>query len=102
MVGALGFLTSSTFLIPQIMKVWENRNRPEYFAGLSAISYVITMMNAILWGTYAVMTKAYWSGAPGAINLPLCLVILWFIWKNRNETSGLTEPSLLTSGECRR
>ena len=75
-VDIIGFTASViSFLLwlPQARQTWKNRSNAQALAGISLTTQALVVMNATLWGAYAVSTNAFWVGAPGIINAPLAV-----------------------------
>lgn len=77
-VGLAGTVLSFTLFVPQALRTWRNRHRGARLDGVSMLGQWIILANAAVWGGYAVLTGAFWTGAPGLINAPLaaCTIVL--------------------------
>jgi uncharacterized protein with PQ loop repeat len=78
-IETLGFTASVVSFVlwwPQAVRVWRCRRRGESLSGVSLSSQVLLLLNASLWGAYAVLTESLWVGAPGLINAPLAMVTI--------------------------
>lgn len=77
-VGACGTVLSFTLFLPQARRTWRNRYRADRLEGISVVGQFVILANAAVWGLYAGLADAFWTGAPGLINAPLaiCTVIL--------------------------
>lgn len=83
---AIGFAASViafVLFVPQARHTWRVRNTPTAVAGVSAGTQWLLLCNAVLWGVYAVLTGAFWVGAPGLVNGPLAVVTLALIYRGR-------------------
>ena len=79
LTGAVGLVASVVSLVlwwPQALLVWRCRRQPDRLRGVSVPSQVLLLLNAVLWGVYAVATNSLWVGAPGLVNAPLALVTI--------------------------
>lgn len=74
LIGLAAAVVSFVLWLPQALLVWKNRRNPLALSGVSMTTQYLVMMNATLWGVYALMTGAYWSGAPGLVNFPLAVM----------------------------
>lgn len=72
--------------IPQARLTWLNRGNPEKLEAISLGTQYAVVCNALLWGIYAVLTEAWWAGAPGIINLPLALGTIYLVKKASKKT----------------
>ncbi|GFZ89820.1 hypothetical protein GCM10011359_18870 [Nesterenkonia alkaliphila] len=77
-VGACGTVLAFLLFLPQARRTWANRHRPNRLEGISLLTQVCVIANAAIWGLYAVLADAFWTGAPGFINAPLavCTIVL--------------------------
>lgn len=85
-VEILGFTASALSFVlwlPQAALVWRCRRRADQLGGVSMSSQVLLLMNACLWGAYAVFTGSLWVGAPGLVNGPLALVTILLLRHGR-------------------
>ena len=69
-VGMIGTVLAFLLFLPQARHTWVNRGRPERLRGISLASQGCNIANALVWGCYAALTNAFWTGAPGIINAP--------------------------------
>jgi hypothetical protein len=93
----LGFIASvMSFVLwwPQAALVWRCRGRGEQLTGVSTSSQLLLLMNACLWGAYAVGTGSLWVGAPGLVNGPLAIITIVLLRRARHELHKLPEGRL--------
>ncbi|MEW1980798.1 hypothetical protein AB0333_07695 [Citricoccus sp. NPDC079358] len=67
-VGMAGTVLAFVLFLPQARHAWTNQRRPERLRGISVTGQVCVIANALVWGLYAFLTGAFWTGAPGIIN----------------------------------
>lgn len=84
-LGFFGCLISFVMWLPQARLVWANRNHPEKLEGVSITTMLLVLMNAATWGLYATLTKAFWAGAPGIVNFPLAVFVIYLTLKSKRE-----------------
>lgn len=85
-IDVLGFIASVISFVlwwPQAALVWRCRKHGEQLRGVSTSSQVLLLMNACLWGAYAVGTGSLWVGAPGLVNGPLAIVTVVLLRRSR-------------------
>lgn len=103
LINILGFLASVisfALWIPQAKITWENRNIPEKLAGISKGTQMLVIANATIWALYSILTEAYWTGAPGIVNLPLAVATLVLIRRaerKMNPVGEFDEGTLVTT-----
>lgn len=83
MVGFAASIIAFVLFAPQACHTWRVRNIPIALAGVSTGTQWLLLCNAVLWGVYAVLTGAFWVGAPGLVNGPLAVVTLALIYRGR-------------------
>lgn len=83
MVGFIASTIAFILFAPQARRTWQVRNIPSAVAGVSAGTQWLLLSNAVLWGVYAVLTEAFWVGAPGLVNGPLAVATLALIYRAR-------------------
>lgn len=101
MIDALGFaatVISFALWLPQALSTYRNRHDAQALSGLSVGTFVLVLVNATLWGLYAVLTGAFWAGAPGIVNFPLAAWTLWLIWRSRRPGFGAGEEGACACG----
>lgn len=92
MAQVVGFLASAmafVLFVPQATRVWTSRHDARSLAGVSTLTQWLLLGNAGLWGVYAVLTGAFWVGAPGLINAPLAIVTLVLIERSRRRVADV-------------
>lgn len=85
-VEVLGFIASvASFVLwwPQAALVWRCRRCYEQLNAVSMSSQSLLLMNAGLWGAYAIGTGSLWVGAPGLVNGPLAIVTIFLLRRAR-------------------
>src|SRR6478735_2164957 len=96
-IQLLGFIASlMSFVLwwPQAALVWRCRRQGEQLTGVSTSSQLLLLMNACLWGAYAVVTGSLWVGAPGLINGPLAIVTIVLLRRARQQLRHRPSESL--------
>lgn len=86
LVEAIGFLAavvSFIIFLPQALRTWSVRKDPIALAGISIGTQWLILCNATLWGVYAILTGAFWVGAPGILNAPLALFTIFLVFRAR-------------------
>ena len=94
-VGAAASLISFALWVPQARLTWMNRHDPAALAGVSAMTSWLILVNGVLWLVYAGLTGAFWSGAPGLVNIPLAVSTLVLLRRGRVESTPF-EPATLS------
>lgn len=87
---AVGFLASAVSFVlwwPQAARVWRHRDDGGRLGGVSIGSQVLLVLNAALWGGYAVATGSFWVGAPGLVNAPLALGTIVLLRRSRRVSA---------------
>ena len=82
-IGMFASVISFVLWIPQATLVWRERNNPIALIGVSPVTQILVLCNATLWGVYAILTSAFWAGAPGIINAPLAASTLVILYRGR-------------------
>ena len=90
--GIAGSVVSLILWWPQALLVWRSRSDPDRLRGVSVTSQVLLLLNAVLWGAYAVATQSLWVGAPGLVNAPLALLTIAVTRRSRRRTVTATGP----------
>lgn len=88
MENLLGFVAASISFVmwlPQARATWRHRHNPVELAAISLGTQFLVLVNATVWAIYAVLTEAYWSGAPGLVNLPLALLNIYLVLSARRH-----------------
>lgn len=94
-VGFLAALVSSVMFLPQAARVWRMRNDPRALQGVSPLGQVLLLINASLWGLYALLTGAYWVAVPGLLNFPLACLTLLLLSRARGVAVSNDKPHRL-------
>jgi uncharacterized protein with PQ loop repeat len=85
-IETLGFAASVVSFVlwwPQAVRVWRCSRRGESLSGVSLSSQALLLVNALLWGAYAIITQSLWVGAPGLINAPLAVLTIVVLHRSR-------------------
>ena len=100
-VEILGFTASVLSLVlwwPQAARVWKCRGRSEQLSGVSVSSQTLLLMNAALWGAYAIVTGSLWVGASGLVNGPLAIITIVLLRRAERVSSTRTSGGVSTAG----
>lgn len=76
-IGTLAALCSMTSFIPQIAKIWRDRDASE----ISLRMYLITVTGFSLWTAYGVLTRSWPVAVSNVICLALSGAILALKWR---------------------
>lgn len=76
LLGLISAVISFALFLPQGKLVWVNRGNVTALKGISRGTQWMILGNAVSWGAYAVLTGAFWVGAPGLVNGPLAVMTL--------------------------
>ncbi|AOG60317.1 hypothetical protein SHELI_v1c03620 [Spiroplasma helicoides] len=77
-IGWLGFTTSLTMLLPQVIKVMRTRDTKS----LSLIMFILTFLNAVLWFAYGLLIAQMQLYIANACALVASLIIIGYILAN--------------------
>lgn len=77
LIGALAALCSMTSFVPQIVKIWRDRDASE----ISLRMYLITVTGFSLWIAYGVLTRSWPVAVSNAVCLALSSAILALKWR---------------------
>lgn len=94
-LGMFGATISFVLWLPQALLVWRQRENPAALAGVSLGTQVLIVVNATVWGLYAYVTGAFWSGAPGIVNLPLALLTGFFVLRAKKQMERVDKVVLV-------
>lgn len=108
-VGFIASVVSFVLWWPQAALVWRCRGGGEQLSAVSMSSQSLLLINAALWGAYAIGTGSLWVGAPGVINGPLAILTIVLLRRARQQrprtpAHGLSVPDvrgLPGLGRCR-
>lgn len=89
-IGATASVISFVMMWPQALRIWAARHDPVILAGASAGTQLLVLLNAGLWGAYALLTGAFWVGAPGLVNAPVALACLVLMHRARRLAPVMT------------
>lgn len=95
LIGFIAALISFTMFVPQAISTWKARNNPTALLGISLGTQFMIVANAILWACYGVLTEAFWTAAPGIVNLPLALYTIISIYTARKHLKANPEQPVL-------
>ena len=76
-VGTFAALCSMTSFVPQIVKIWRDRDASE----ISLRMYLITVTGFSLWIAYGVLTRSWPVAVSNAVCLGLSGAILTLKWR---------------------
>lgn len=92
LIGLVGSVISTVLWWPQARTTWAARHDASALIGLSLGTLSLLVLNALVWGIYAIWTGAWFSGVPGLINLPLALWMFVIVLRaRRHECPGLPD-----------
>jgi len=77
LVGTLAALCSMASFVPQIAKIWRERDA----ASVSLRMYVVTVTGFILWTAYGVLIESWPVVASNTVCLALSAAILTLKWR---------------------
>lgn len=97
-VGLSASVIAFVLFLPQAMRIWAARADPRALAGVSRATQWFVLANASLWAVYAVLTGAFWIGAPGLINGPLAIAALVLLYRGRRHFDRDPGCTLCASG----
>ena len=100
-IGFLAAVISFVMFVPQARLTWQARGNPEALKAVSLGTQWFILCNATLWGFYAVLTSAFWTGAPGLVNFPLAVFTIVAVRRARAGDRQLTTASLEGDKESR-
>lgn len=83
-VGTLAALCSMASFIPQILKIWRERDA----SAVSLRMYLVTVTGFILWSAYGAMTGSWPVMASNLVCLGLSATILLLKWRFRGQSAG--------------
>ena len=86
-LGLAASIVSLVLWWPQALLVWRSRSVPGELRAVSVSSQVLLLVNAVLWGGYAVATQSWWVGAPGLVNAPLALLTMRILLRSRQPAA---------------
>lgn len=95
-LGFAGSLISFVLWLPQARATYRARHDAPILAALSAGTPALVVANATIWGMYALLTGAFWVGAPGIVNGPLAIWTLWLIWRARHQVRSTADTAHAT------
>lgn len=90
----LGFIASTFSIImtiPQAMRAWQLRNNFEAFSGISILTQVFLLSNALSWFAYVIVDRDLFVALPGFINIPLAILTIVLVVRGRRR-GGPTRP----------
>lgn len=93
-IGFVSSVISFVLFLPQAKRTWEVRHDPKSLRGVSSGTQWLILCNATLWGVYAVLTGAFWVGAPGLVNAPLAIATLLLIGRAKRMDTPANDCSI--------
>lgn len=90
----LGFIASTFSIImtiPQAIRAWQLRNDFEALSGISILTQVFLLGNALSWFAYAIVDRDLFVALPGFINIPLAILTIVLVVRGRRR-GGPTRP----------
>ncbi|MBL8555523.1 MAG: SemiSWEET transporter [Phenylobacterium sp.] len=84
MVGTGAALCSMTSFVPQIVKIWRERDA----SSVSLRMYAVTVTGFSLWIAYGVMSESWPVAASNAVCLALSATILTLKWRFSHGTAA--------------
>lgn len=84
-LGLISAVISFALFLPQGKLVWTHRGNVAALKGVSRGTQWMILGNAVSWGIYAVLTGAFWVGAPGLVNGPLAIMTLVLLHRAKNN-----------------
>jgi uncharacterized protein with PQ loop repeat len=100
LVNMLGFAATAFSVlmwIPQARTTWQNRNDAIRLAGISETTQWFTMIGALLWGVFGVLSHSFWVAAPTLVSLPLALATIVVVRRGRALPLTRSVPIISTS-----
>lgn len=83
-VGAVAALCSMASFVPQIMKIWRERDA----SAVSLRMYLVTVTGFILWSAYGLMSRSWPVTGSNLVCLGLSATILLLKWRFRGQSAG--------------
>jgi MtN3 and saliva related transmembrane protein len=83
-VGTLAALCSMASFIPQIVKIWRDKDA----SAVSLRMYLVTVTGFILWTAYGVMTASWPVTTSNLVCLGLSATILLLKWRFRDQSAS--------------
>lgn len=93
LVGLVASTIAFVLWLPQADLARRRLGDDRALAGLSMGTLWLVLCNAVLWGVYAVMTQAWWVGAPGLVNAPLAVWMLVLVVGARRRLAAVVPPA---------
>lgn len=93
LVGLVASTIAFVLWLPQADLARRRLGDDRALAGLSVGTLSLVLCNAVLWGVYAVMTQAWWVGAPGLVNGPLAVWMLVLVVGARRRLAAVVPPA---------
>lgn len=89
-VGTIATLLSISIAIPQAIKAWRLRHNHKALQGISVLSMLALLANALAWFLYAILQGDIFIGMPGLVNIPVALFTLFFVVRARRVKPDLS------------
>lgn len=81
--GAMAVAVSLVIFIPQAARIWSLRRDAVALSAVSATTYTFMVYNAAIWAIYGALLGEFWVAAPGLLNFPLAVFVLWMVTRTR-------------------
>ena len=88
LLGLTGSIILLVVWLPQAISTWKSRRVPQWLAVQPLGPQYFTLLNAALWGLYAVLSHAYWVGIPGLAMFLLALLTVLLIHRGRKDAAS--------------
>ncbi|MCU1425784.1 MAG: hypothetical protein JWM51_2075 [Microbacteriaceae bacterium] len=102
LMNLLGFtatMFSVLMWIPQAATTWRNRNDTLRLAGISESTQWLTMMGALAWGVFGLLSGSFWVAAPSAVSFPLALATIVVVRQGRRMRHVVTSVPIISTSE---
>lgn len=93
LINIVAPILSFVMFVPQAVLVWKHRNTPEQLSGVSVISQLLLIINALSWGVVGYDLGSFAVMAPGLVNLPLAFFTIIIVLRRRSPSLGGDELS---------
>ncbi len=87
-IGLMASLTSFLLWIPQGVRVWRHRHRPDELRGIALSTQVISLAGSALWLGYAALIGSFWLGAPVVVNGPVAVMTIAVLVRARRAPAA--------------
>lgn len=86
LINIIAPILSFVMFVPQAVLAWKHRNTPEQLSGISIISQVLLIVNALSWGVVGYDLGSFAVMAPGLVNLPLAFFTIIIVLRRRSPS----------------